>query len=370
MLNIIINYEKYNTYNEILDYIYHINNINNNTISINIYILNCNNKYTVSDLDNTIINNINIFIYTFNVNYTDSILNDIVSNTKYDYILFTKLDIYLTYDFIDWIKLNSIKDTYFIRNNIFELKNISDKFTNSYDNNIYYDIMNNLDTIINEKGINNINNIEFMENFNNDINVKIINTKNIKEKSLYYLHNTNDFIIIHKNIIKKHGFNIENNNINLTYQYFILNLLNNNYDMHILPFRVSSYKLKNENKEYDLIDINKKFSCSADFNKHINYKIYNILCKQEQSYIRDQIKSYRGYNPTKTIAENTYLKNQNKELLETNSKYSNILKDTKTKLNYYFKNKWYIIYIKYGKLNKILDNMRNKIVATFKILNL
>ena len=37
------------------------------------------------------------------------------------------------------------------------------------------------------------------------------------------------------------------------------------------------YKLKNKNREYDLIDINKNFSCSADFNKHINYKIYNIL---------------------------------------------------------------------------------------------
>ena len=41
MLNIIIIYEKDNTYEDILDYIYHINNINNNTIPINIYILNC-----------------------------------------------------------------------------------------------------------------------------------------------------------------------------------------------------------------------------------------------------------------------------------------------------------------------------------------
>ena len=67
----------------------------------------------------------------------------------------------------------------------------------------------------------------------------------------------NDFIIVHKNIIKKEGFNIENNNINLTYQYFILNLINNDYDMHILPFKISSYKLINEKKEYDLIDVKK-----------------------------------------------------------------------------------------------------------------
>ena len=140
--------------------------------------------------------------------------------------------------------------------------------------------------------------------------------------------------------------------------------------MHILPFKISSYKLINEKKEYDLIDVKKTFSCSINYNKHINYKMYNVLSKQEQSFIRDQIKSYRGYNPTKTLAENTYLKNQNKELIETNYKYQNILKNTISKLNYYFENKWYIIYIKYNKLNKILNNMRNKIISTFKILNL
>ena len=31
---------------------YHINNINKNTIPINIYILNCNNKYNIFELDN------------------------------------------------------------------------------------------------------------------------------------------------------------------------------------------------------------------------------------------------------------------------------------------------------------------------------
>ena len=99
-------------------------------------------------------------------------------------------------------------------------------------------------------------------------------------------------------------------------------------------------------------------------------KIYNVLCKQEQSFIRDQIKSYKGYNPTKTIVENGYLKNQNKELVESNSKYKNILKNTIIKLNYYFKKKWFIIYIKYSKLNKILNDTRNKIISAFKILNL
>ena len=98
---------------------------------------------------------------------------------------------------------------------------------NSYDNNIYYDIMENIDKVINENGINDINNSEFIDNFNNIKNIKIINAENMRKKSLYYLHNVNDFIIVHKNIIKKEGFNIENNNINLTYQYFILNLINN-----------------------------------------------------------------------------------------------------------------------------------------------
>ena len=370
MLNIIITYEKYNSYKDISDYIVHINNINKNTIPINIYILNCNNKYNISELEDTISNNISVFIYTYNINYTDSILNDIIKKTQYDYVLFTKLNIYLTYDFIDWLKLNSIEDTYFIRNNIFELKNIPDKFMNLYDNDIYYDIIENIDKIINERGINSITNIEFIENFNNTTNIKTINVENIRKKSLYYLHNANDFIIVHKNIIQKEGFNIENNNINLTYQYFILNLINKNYDMHILPYKISSYKLIAENTEYDLIDVKQAFSNNINFNKHINYKIYDVLFKQEQTFIRDQIKSYKGYNPTKTIAENGYLKNQNKELIESNSKYKNILKKTIIKLDYYFKNKWYMIYIKYSKLNKILNDTRNKIISTFKMLKL
>ncbi len=369
MLNIIIIYEKHNTYKDILNYIVHINNINNNTIPINIYIINCNNEYDISQLDD-IIHNINVFIYTYNINYTDSILNDIIKDIKYDYVLFTKLDVYLTYDFIDWLKLNNIEDTYFIRNNIFELKNIPDKFINLYDNNIYYDIIENIDNIINEKGINIINKNEFVNNFNNITDIKIINAENIKQNLLYYLHNTNDFIVVHKNIIKKEGFNIENNNINLTYQYFILNLINNNYDMYILPLKISSYKLINKIKVYDLIDHKTNFCADTNFNKHINYKIYNVLSKQEQSYIRNQIKSYRGYNPTTTIAENNYLKNENKELIKNNSKYEKILKNTIIKINYYFKNKWYLIYIKFSKLNKILNNMRKKIISTLKIFNL
>ena len=108
MLNIIIIYENTNTYDDIINYIKHINNINNNNIYINIYIVNCNDNKILLDFDKKIINNINIFIYTYNINYTDSILNDIIQNTTYDYVLFTKLNIYLTYDFIDWIKINKI----------------------------------------------------------------------------------------------------------------------------------------------------------------------------------------------------------------------------------------------------------------------
>ena len=65
--------------------------------------------------------------------------------------------------------------------------------------------------------------------------------------------------------------------------------------MYILPFKISSYKLINKNINNDLIDINREFICSTNFNKHINYKIYNVLLKQEQSYIRDQIKSLRPW---------------------------------------------------------------------------
>ena len=371
MLNIIINYEKNNTYQEILDYITHINNINKNTIHINIYILNCSNKYNIEPyLNENIINNMNVFIYTYNVNYTDSILNDIINNTIYDYILFTKLNVYLTYDFIDWIHLNNIEEDYFIRNNIFELKQLSDKFMNSYDNDIYYNIIENIDKIINENGVNSISNTNFIESFNNITNIKILNSETIIKKSLYYLHNIDDFLMIHKNIAKKEGFNIENNNSNLSYQYFILNLIKKNYNMYILPVKISSYKLSTIYNAFDLINIEKSFTCSNTFNKHINYKIYNILFKQEQSFIRDQIKSYKGYNPTKTISENKYLKNANKELVEKNIKYNDVIIHNKKKIDYYLKNKWNMIYVNYNKLNEILNNTRNKIISLFKIINL
>ena len=363
MLNIIIIYENTNTYDDIINYIKHINNINNNNIYINIYIINCNDNKILLDFDKKIINNINIFIYTYNINYTDSILNDIIQNTTYDYVLFTKLNIYLTYDFIDWIKINKIEENYFVRNNIFELEKLPDKFINLYDDNIYYDIINNISKIINENGINTIESTDFIES---------IEYSFYRFYSFYKFYSFYRFYRIYRfyiDSIEKEGFNIENNNSSLSYQYFILNLINKNYDMYILPFKISSYKLITKNRDNILINIENSFKCSTTFNAHVNYKIYNVLLNQEQSYIRDQIKSYRGYNPTKTVAENNFLKNQNKELTESNINYKNILNNNIIKVNYYFKNKWYRIYMKYNKLNKILINTKNKTISIFKLLN-
>ena len=44
-----------------------------------------------------------------------------------------------------------------------------------------------IDKVINENGINDINNSEFIDNFNNIKNIKIINAENMRKKSLYYL---------------------------------------------------------------------------------------------------------------------------------------------------------------------------------------
>ena len=188
MLNIIIIYENTNTYDDIINYIKHINNINNN----NIYIVNCNDNKILLDFDKKIINNINIFIYTYNINYTDSILNDIIQNTTYDYVLFTKLNIYLTYDFIDWIKINKIEENYFVRNNIFELEKLPDKFINLYDDNIYYDIINNISKIINENGINTIESTDFISNFNIIYFSTIINFSSLLLYSFFF----NKFIFL------------------------------------------------------------------------------------------------------------------------------------------------------------------------------
>ena len=140
--------------------------------------------------------------------------------------------------------------------------------------------------------------------------------------------------------------------------------------MHILPFKISSYKLKINNINSDLINIKNSFICNNTFNKHINYKIYNLKYNKEQSYIRDQIKSYRGYNPTKTITENNFLKNENKELNNINLKYKNKLEHNINKINFYFRLQWCNIYKKYNKLNIILNNTRNKTISIFKMLDL
>ena len=375
MLNIIINLEQHNTFDDILNYINHINNINNNIININIYIINCNINYNIINLNN--INNlakINIYMYEFKSNYNDSFFNDIINNIKYDYILFTNLHIYLTQEFIHYLNLNSIKDNIFIRTNIFNLNSISDLFYKSYNNNIYHNIIDNLHSVINHFGNNIIDSNTYIDYFNNNININIYNKNSIIDNSLFYLHNSNDFLLVHKNIIKKYGFNTNNNNYKYTFQYVIYNFIQNNIDMHILPYKNSVYKLYNNNNiniTQDLfINYKTDFSCDITFNKHINYKIYDIIKNKYFSYIRNQIKTYKGYNPTTTVNENKLLKNENLELTELNNKYKILLFNNKIKLNLYYNNKWNIIYNKYNFLYKALDKTKKKLLSVIKLFDI
>lgn len=375
MLNIIINFEKHNSFEDILNYISHINNINNIdniSININIYIINCNYNYNITSffLENKI-TNINAYIYTYKTNYHDSILNDIIMHTKYDYILFTHFNIFLTPEFINWINFNKIKEDCFIRSNIFELKSISNKFFYSYSNDIYYDIINNLYSIINEKGINSIDSNNYIENFNNNSNISIYTSDNIINNSIYYFNNINDFLLVHKNTFKKFGLNNNNNNYKFSFQYITLNFIKNNLSMHVLPFKISSYKLYTNNT-YDNIDsfINIKipFECNFNLTSYINYKVYDILKNQTSTYIRDQIKSYKGYNPTQTITENKYLKNQNIELSNINKLYKEKILKNNNKIDLYFFKKWISIYIKYNLLYKTLERYKKKYVSIIKLL--
>ena len=312
MLTIIINHDN-NSTNSIKKYISFLNNIIQKYV-IELIIINCN-----EEINNIIIENINpnlsISIYNYSSNFNDSIYNDILNFVTYDKILFTNYNSFFTNILFDWINNNDINENTYIKTNIFTLKSLSEQFFSNFSNSIYNHISENILTISNELGIFNIDSNTFIDIFNNNKQIHIIDSENIINNNTLFIHNTNDFLLINKNTLKNIGFNINNSNYNHSLQYLTLSLIKNNLQMIKLPYLISVFKQfdKDESKE-TFININSEYITSIDYNKFINYKIYNLNTKKTTSYIRNQIKTIKGYNTASTVEENESLKKKIKEL--------------------------------------------------------
>lgn len=349
MLNIILLFQSKNNNTDILNYLKHINNINSNVqLEILITIINTNKNLI---LDKTIFentdfqnnknnkNNVNVNIYNYSCNYTDELYNEIVSNSIYDLLLFSSFDIYLSESVLEFILLNKIKENSFVRSSILELNNIPDVFYNNYDANKFFNsVATNIEYIINENNRYKINTTQFIEIFNQKENDNIINLnyETIKNNDLYYLHNSNDFFLIQKKTLQNFGFNIDNTNIDNTFQYCILNLIKNNLIMIKLPVLLSVYK-KQILHTPKIIDINNKFSCICDFNKNINYKLYDLKSNTIKSFIRNHIKVLNGVNNNDLKNINKKLNHDNSILLEENKKLNTFINEQEITLQNYIK---------------------------------
>jgi len=315
MFSIILLYNSTNNINDIYKYITHINNINIKNYKINIFILNCNNEipHNITKIENQ---NINVNIYNFSTDFNDSFYNDIIEHIDSDKILFTSLDVFLTDTTIDWISNVNLDNQSFIKTNTFTLNNISEQFYTNFNNNIYNHITENLYSISNEHGLFTIEKDIFIDIFNKNKNIFTIENSDLIKNNLHFLHNSQDFLLLDKSIIKKIGFNTNNNNPLLTFQYVILQLIENNYKMIKLPYIISVYK---QNIIYNntIIDKSTIIETSNNYNKFINYKILNLNTNKINSIIRNQVKTIRGYNTVDTVTENNNLKNKINELKNT-----------------------------------------------------
>ena len=329
MLSIILNYTNIHTKQELYNYITHINNINT-LLQLELIVINCHKQNESNDLNNfdliSLKNNCNVFIYHYNGIFEDIIYNEIVKKCKYDIILFTNLNIYLTPNVFEFIYLNKINPDCFIRTSILELDSIPEEFYNNFNDSIYSKLSNKVCYINDENQRNHINTNTFIDKFNSDMSIISLTADKIIEHNLYYLNNTNDFLLVHKKTIETHGFNEHNKKAQLTFQYVILNLIKNNISLKKLPFLLSVYKkvliLENNDPintlQEDIINIDEIFKMTTTFNMNINLKIYDVQKTMEKTYIRDHIKILNGIN-------NNDLKNINKNLEFENVKLNAII---------------------------------------------
>ena len=319
MLTIIINHNN-NLIDNIKNYIIFLQNIIKND-SIQLIIINCGN-----DINDIVINNLNsnlsINIFNYSQDFSDSIYNDILQSVIYDNILFTNYNVYFTNILIDWINNNKINEDSYVKTNIFTLKSLPKQFFTNFSDSIYKDIASNINTISNESGIFNIDSDTYINIFNNNKDLHILDSKTLVENNTLFIQNTTDFLLINKNTLNKIGFNINNSNFNHTFQYLSIMLIKNNLNMIKLPYIISVYKqFYSENETF--INIDSEFYTSTDFNKFINYKIYNLNTQKTSSIIRNQVKTIKGYNTASTVQENELLKKKINELNTIIENYKN-----------------------------------------------
>ena len=322
MLSIVITNNNVNI-NEIYTYISHINNINKDiNIQIQILIINCNWNWDISNFNRILnVKNMNVQLYNYKCTYDDSIHNEILHNCLYDTILYTTLNIYLTEPILEYISLNKIKENSFIRTNVIELDEIPKEFCENYSNNIFNNISEEIKYICNENGKNILLKEKYIEEFNNNNNNIInISNENIRKHNLYYLNDSSDFLLLSKKNILNIGFNITNTNNHYTFQYFLLNLIKNKYNMLKLPLILAVYRKKTD-IEIPIINYDLNLIYSNEYNTHINYKIYDLLDKKEKSYIRSHIKKLNGIHSNDLAKINKNMENKNNELIEENNTY-------------------------------------------------
>ena len=175
----------------------------------------------------------------------------------------------------------------------------------------------------NEYGNHTIDKETFIDIFNNNKNIFLLEKNMIQNDNTYFMSRARDFLIINKNLLQKTGFMISNIDPNKTFQYLILNLINNNIKMLKLPYITSAYIL-NKHTEYDYIDLNTNIDLNTDFNKFINYKVYDIINNKSNIIIRNQVKTIKGYNTAHTVSENQNLKNK---IIDLNNIINNLKKN-------------------------------------------
>tara|TARA_B110000971_G_scaffold32786_1_gene30369 strand:+ start:1463 stop:2368 length:906 start_codon:yes stop_codon:yes gene_type:complete len=231
------------------------------------------------------------------------------------------LNIYLTEPILEYISLNKIKENSFIRTNVIELDEIPKEFCENYSNNIFNNISEEIKYICNENGKNILLKEKYIEEFNNNNNNIInISNENIRKHNLYYLNDSSNFLLLSKKNILNIGFNITNTNNHYTFQYFLLNLIKNKYNMLKLPLILAVYRKKTD-IEIPIINYNLNLIYSNEYNTHINYKIYDLLDKKEKSYIRSHIKKLNGIHSNDLAKINKNMENKNNELIEENNTY-------------------------------------------------
>ena len=378
---------------QINKYINHINNINKNiNLLIEILIINNNWNWDISsfrkniDLNNiknvTNITNLNIKLYNYKCDYNDSLHNEILQNCSYDTILYTTLTTYLTEPILEYISLNKIKNNSYVRTNVIELNNIPLEFFENYTNDIFNSISDELKYICNENNRQILLKNDYIKKFNNnDNNIINISNKNINQYNLHYLNNSCDFLLLSKKSVMNIGFNINNTNNQYTFQYLLLNLIKNKYNMIKLPLLLSVFKKYNEIEKYSL-NPELECECSQEYNTHINYKTYDIIEEKEKSYIRSHIKQLYGIHSNDFAKINKNLDEKNKNLVEKNNKlieenniniriikeYENNIKEI-TNLKKILHQKYINLEEKYEKLNNQNNINREKYKEKLCIIN-